>query len=176
MIFISVDPGTSTCGVVIWNIKFKNKKIIINKIDSFTITINRDIYVEVRIKKIYDIMVNIININQPTFLVHESGFLDRFRPMAFGPIYATILNIRQAFRDVYNTKNDDYLFMYSPKLVKSKVSTGEADKFDMFKAVTSINELKPFITGAESEHVIDALAIGYTHILNIRERPEILFL
>lgn len=176
MIFISVDPGTSTCGVVIWNILFKNKKVIIKDINTFTITISRDIYVEERIKIIYDTMVNIIKINNPIFLVHESGFLDRFRPMAFGPIYATILNIRQAFRDVYNTKNDEYLFMYPPKLVKAKVNTGNANKFDMFNAVNSIKELKPFLIGYESEHVIDALAIGYTHILNIRETPEILFL
>jgi len=176
MKFMSIDPGTANCGVVVWDIIFKDKKVIINDIYSFTIVISRDVYVETRIKILYDTMVNIIKINKPIFLVHESGFLDRFRPMAFGPIYATILNIRQAFRDVYKTLDDEYIFMYSPKLVKSKVSSGGADKFDMFEAVTKIKEIKPFLLGSESEHVIDALAIGYTHILNIRETPEILFL
>jgi len=173
MRLISIDPGTTTCGIAIWDIG-DNFNII--DLTSFTLVIDRDIYLETRISMIRDYIFNIIKDVEPFQLIHESGFIDRFRPQAYGPIYAVIYNIREAFKLYFNYSDDERIFMYPPKNVKARLATGTADKSGMLEAVSSIDELKPFITLAETEHAIDAIAIGYTHLLNIREMPELLLL
>ena len=174
MTLISIDPGTSTCGVVLWDIDDNDFSIL--GFDSLTITIDKSIYLETRINTIYKILKKIMVEYRPFQLVHESGFMDKFRPMAYGPIYATIYHVRQTYKELYRLGDDRGIFMYSPKYVKAMVNTGEADKVDMFDAVTNIDEIKPFLSNVESEHVIDAIAIGYTHIVHIRENPELLLL
>jgi len=170
MRLISVDPGTVTCGVAVWDL---NNEFKIDNLYSFTIFVDSDIDLNKRMDRLYNIFNNVFNELQPFQLAHESGFINRFRPQAFGPIYTTIYLIRQAF---INEISNYGLFSYPPKMVKAFVSTGGADKDDMFKAVNNIKEVKPFLTGFETEHEIDAIAIGYTHINNIRMYPEILFI
>jgi len=173
MTLVSIDPGTSTCGVAIWKL---DDNLKIKQLSSFTIIINKDEYLENRLNILYRQVYNVIKFNNPYHLIHETGFIDRFRPQAYGPIYAAIFLIRQAYRDVNQTLVDKGIFGYSPKYVKSVVSTGIASKDDMTLAVTNIKEINKFITGLESEHAIDAIAIGYSHIRNIRETPEMLLL
>lgn len=171
MKMISIDPGTTTCGVAIFfidDITFEIKNIT-----SFTITIDNAIPLEFRLYKLYETLHKIILEVGPMHYVHESSFMNRFRPQAYGPIYAAIFMIRKAFIDYNSTSG---LFTYPPKSIKAVVSTGNADKDDMFKAVSSIQELSKFLTGMESEHAIDAMAIGYVHLLNIRQQPELLFI
>jgi len=173
MRLISIDPGTATCGVAIWDI---DDNFNIMNLTSFTLNIDRNIYLETRISMMRDYLFNIIKDVEPFQLIHESGFIDRFRPQAYGPIYAVIYNIREAFKFYFNYSDDERIFMYPPKSVKARLTSGTADKFSMLEAVSNIDELKPFITLAETEHAIDAIAIGYTHILNIRDMPELLLL
>ena len=168
MRMISVDPGTVTIGVVIWDL---NNDFTIDNFKSFTIYIDPNKDLNVRMQDIYHIFNDVFKEEEPFHLAHESGFINRFRPQAFGPIYTTIYLIRQAF---INTIGVYGMYAYPPKMVKSIVSKGTADKDDMFTAVNSIKELKPFITGIETEHEIDAIAIGYSHLLNIRNYPEVL--
>jgi len=165
---ISVDPGTVTVGVVIWDL---NDDFTIYNFKSYTIYIDSNKSLNVRMESLYHIFKDIFYEEEPFHLAHESGFINRFRPQAFGPIYTTIYLIRQAFIDTVSVYG---MYAYPPKMVKSVVSKGTADKDDMFSAVNSIEELKPFITGIETEHEIDAIAIGYSHLLNIRNYPEVL--
>ena len=170
MRLVSVDPGTVTCGVAVWDI---DDRLAISSLYSFTIYINDKLSLNKRMDKLYYIFKDIFTETKPFQLAHESGFINRFRPQAYGPIYTTIYLVRQAFTEIIG----DYgLFGYPPKTVKASVSKGYADKDDMFTAVNGIEEIKRFITGNESEHEIDAIAIGYTHLKNIREYPEILFI
>jgi len=168
MRMISVDPGTVTVGVVIWDL---NDDFTIYNFKSYTIYIDSNKSLNVRMESLYHIFKDIFYEEEPFHLAHESGFINRFRPQAFGPIYTTIYLIRQAFIDTVSVYG---MYAYPPKMVKSVVSKGTADKDDMFSAVNSIEELKPFITGIETEHEIDAIAIGYSHLLNIRNYPEVL--
>jgi len=168
MVMISIDPGTVTCGVAVWVI---DDKFFIKDLYSFTIYINPDKELNKRMNDLYYIFKDIFNDIEPFHLAHESGFINRFRPQAYGPIYTTIHLIRQAYIE---TMGDYGMFAYPPKMVKSVVSKGTADKDDMLKAVTGIKEVSCFLTKKESEHEIDAIAIGYTHLLNIRNYPEIL--
>ena len=173
MTLVSVDPSTTTWGVATWELD-DNFNII--DIDSYTITIPKDIYIETRINIAYGMLSRHLERVLPYQLVHESGFLDRFRPMAYGPLSAAIFCLRNAFKNLYELNDDVGIFQYPPKTVKASVMKGDADKDDMEIAVNSILELKPFLTGIESEHAIDAIAIGYTHIKNLRMYPELLLL
>jgi len=169
MRMISIDPGTVTCGVATWGIDSSNFKV--KNISTFTITIDTHMPLEFRLSKLYEVLHNLILDIKPHQYVHESAFMNRLRPQAYGPIFAAIMMIRKAYLD-YNSNFG--LFMYPPKSIKSVVSTGDANKNDMLQAVSSIKELSIFLTGEEDEHQIDAMAIGYTHLLNIRSQPEIL--
>jgi len=170
MIMMSIDPGTIHCGVVVWNINDFNLNI--KNIKSFTLHIDDSINVEKRIHLLYDNFKILFLEYQPFQVAHEAAFINRFRPMAYGPIYTSIFSIRKAYIDLFY---DPYrLFSYPPKTVKSFVSTGDANKNDMLKAVTSIKELRHFITGLETEHEIDAIAIGYTHLNIIRKINEVM--
>jgi len=172
MRIISIDPGTMHCGVVVWFINPNN--LSIRDMLSFTIEVNPNLNVEDRIWLLKEKLLDIYIDFNPIHLAHESAFLNRLRPMAYGPIYTTINVIRKSFIDYSGSFNS--IFSYPPKLVKSFVSKGTANKDDMRSAVTNLKELQPFLTGYESEHEIDALAIGYGHILNIRQLNELLLL
>jgi Holliday junction resolvasome RuvABC endonuclease subunit len=165
---VSVDPGTVTCGVAIYDL---DDKFNILSMVSFTIYIDSNTDLDKRMWELYSIFTRLFKDTEPFQLAHESGFINRFRPQAFGPIYTTIYLIRQAFIDTIGTYG---LFAYPPKMVKSVISKGTADKNDMLSAVYDLEEVKPFLTGKETEHEIDAIAIGFTHILNIRTYPEVL--
>ncbi|RLF08142.1 MAG: hypothetical protein DRJ64_01640 [Thermoprotei archaeon] len=168
MRIVSVDPGTITCGVAVWDLD-KNFRIV--ALYSFTIYISNDLELNARMDNLYYIFKDIFKDTEPFHLAHESGFINRFRPQAYGPIYTTIYLIRQAFIEEVSPYG---IFAYPPKMVKAVVSKGTADKNDMYEAVYKIRDVVPFLTGKESEHEIDALAIGYVHILNIRNFPEVL--
>ena len=169
MRMISIDPGTLTCGVAVWDID--DKSFIINNIETFTIAISNDIALEFRLYKLYETLHKLVKDIEPVQYIHESAFMNRFRPQAYGPIYAAIFMIRKAYID-FNPMSG--LFAYPPKSIKSVVSTGNADKNDMFEAVSKLVELSCFLKGHEDEHQIDAMAIGYVHLLNIRAQPELL--
>ena len=172
MIMVSIDPGTIHCGVVIWELD--DNTLNIKNTENFTIEINPNLILEERLWALYDIFYNIFLETNVLHLAHESAFLNRFRPMAYGPIYTSINIIRKSFYDY--SFNFNRIFAYPPKLVKATVAKGTANKNDMLLAVKSINELQPFILDNESEHEIDALAIGYTHLLNLRNFKELLLL
>ena len=172
MIMVSVDPGTIHCGVVIWELDDITLNII--NTQNFTIEIDPNLILEERLWMLYDIFFNIFTETNTLHLAHESAFLNRFRPMAYGPIYTSINIIRKSFYDYsFNFKR---AFAYPPKLVKATIVKGTANKNDMLLAVRTIKELQPFILGNETEHEIDALAIGYTHLLNLRNMNELMLL
>ena len=167
---MGVDPGTMTCGVGF--IDLDERFNIVNSF-SFTIVIDGKIDLNERLDLLYHKLKDIIVYYNPYLLVHESGFINRFRPQAYGPIYTSIYLINRAWIDIKGAHN---IFSYPPKLVKSLVSTGDADKGDMLYAITNNPELNKFLTGRETEHEVDALLIAYSHILNIRATPEVLLL
>ena len=177
MTIVSIDPGTLHCGVAVW--KLDNKTLSIKNIKTFTIEIDNNYDLEDRLtllkKRLTNLWENIDEI--PLHLVHESAFMNRLRPQAYGPIYTTIYIIRKSFLSYYKINNKDRIFAYPPKLVKSFIIKGDANKNDILNGVKKTEELITFIDETkQSEHEIDAIAIGYTHIVNIRNYKEILTL
>lgn len=174
MIIASIDPGPTTCGVAFYTICDNTFQVL--DLISYTVEVNSTVYLENRINIIYNRIKELMYIHRPFQLVHETSFLDRFRPMAVIPLSISIYLLRSIFKDMYGLGDHRGIFGYPPKSIKASMIKGDANKHDMFDAVTTIPELKSFITGLESEHEIDAIAIGYTHIKNFREQPELLLI
>lgn len=66
------------------------------------------------------------------------------------------------------------IFKYPPKYVKSaSIGNGNANKEDMLKGIKKIPELNKHINTL-GEHEIDAIAIAYIALLQIRNNPMIL--
>jgi len=168
MKMISIDPGTRTIGICYWQL---DKNLDIINITSETLIIDDNIVLEQRLNIIYNLFYKIFEIYKPFQVVHEDAFMNRFRPNAYGPIYTTIYLIRNAYINQYGYYG---IFSYPPKSIKAVINTGDANKNDMLMGVKKIEELKRFITDNMSEHEIDAIAIGYTHLLNVRNMVELL--
>jgi len=171
MKMISIDPGTITCGVAVWDID--DNSFLIKHINTFTIILDAHLDLEFRLDILYNVLSNTVKEIKPLHYVHESAFINRFRPQAYGPIFAAIIMIRKAYLD-FNRNTG--LFKYPPKSVKAIMDTGDANKLDMLEAVKRVKELSVFLRGDEDEHQIDAMSIGYVHLLNIRAQPELLLI
>ena len=167
---ISIDPGTSNCGIAFW--KLRGDNLNIKDLKTLTLTIDNNLNVESRIWMLYEYFNNIFRDFKPLQVAHEGSFMNRFRPMAYGPIYTSINVIRHSFLEY--SGNINRIFEYPPKLVKSYIWKGTANKTDMLKGLMKIKELMPYINNNQTEHEIDAMAIGYSHLLNIRYFPELL--
>jgi len=175
--FIGIDPGTNYCGVAIFNI---NDDMTINNLNTILIDLTEPRYsiiennLNYRLERLYEITSEIFQDTLPVWLAIEAGFINRFRPAAYGPIAKSIFAIEKAFMDNTGLRN---ITEYPPSIVKQVVSKhGLANKNDMFLAVSNIEELSKFLIGNESEHEIDAISIGYTQLINFRKYPELLIL
>jgi len=173
---VGIDPGTNYAGYVTFTLDdnfniVHIEPFLINLYDNIptyytTSVFKRLLYLDIIVRdRFYR--------DQPIQLAIEAGFINRFRPQAYGPIANAIYVIENAYRDITCTSS---IFEYPPKTVKAKLSTGNADKHDVYTAVSSIPELSKYLYPNISEHEVDAMAIGYTHILRLREMPELLLM
>ena len=171
MKIIGIDPGTNYCGVAVFTIEnLKITNLYTSLIDSTWI--NSGLFD--RLLNVYNESFKIFTEERPFWLAIEAGFINRFRPAAYGPISKCIFSIEKAFYDATGLKNITEL---PPSIVKKFISqNGLATKGDMLTAVRNITELSCFLSGNESEHEIDAIAIGYTQIKNLLNIPEYLLL
>lgn len=171
MYIIGIDPGTNYCGVAIFKL---NNNIEIENLNTILIDLTKESNSSLfnRLNVLYNRLVYIFNLYIPIYLAVEAGYINRFRPAAYGPIAKAIYTIEKAYYDVTMLYN---ITEYPPSIVKNIISNnGLANKDDIEEAVYNIPDVEPFLTGYESEHEIDAISIGYTKIIEIRKYPEIL--
>lgn len=97
----------------------------------------------------------------PVAVALEAGFINRFRPNAFGPLSRSLMVIEQASIDV---NKDIIIKRYAPKFIKKvSVDKGSSDKNDVLYGVKGIESITVHIDPTVlSEHEVDALAIVYT--------------
>ena len=172
---MGVDPGTNYCGTALFTID-KDFKII--SIECFLVDLTTPKYnmlennLFYRLNKLYSIFTYLFSNNDVLWLASEAGFINRFRPAAYGPIVNSIYTIKKAYKD---TTGLDHITEYPPSIVKKVITNhGGADKGDMFAGISGIKEISKFLTGNESEHEIDAMGMAYTCYLEIKNKPEML--
>jgi len=168
--FFSLDPGTNFTGLSVW---FLDNKFRLLDIETVTVTpLSSEL--KCKIEEITESVFRLVEDYQPVHFVYENPFFNRFRPTAFEPIIR-LTNLW--YIKWYKLRGDKGLFKYPPKTIKAFISSGDNKKGDMLEGVRKIKEITQFVDlDTVTEHVVDSLALGYLHLTNIRDMPELLLL
>jgi Holliday junction resolvasome RuvABC endonuclease subunit len=174
---IAIDPGNNI-GISIYTLKNITFEIV--DIQTFTIILENRIPDYVFDKMFYklqilnSVVMDLAAIHRPLAVGIELPFLNSRFPKAVMQLSQYVSVIEAAF---YNVDPFIKFFKYPPKYIKAVGSgKGNADKNDMLKAVNNNNELNIHVNpNLLSEHEVDAILIGYTAILEIRQFPFCLY-
>jgi len=171
---IGIDPGSNT-GVSIYTLD-ANTNAIVNIETSLYVLGN---YCEEntlfnRVNILNKICNSLYDNYMPVAVGMETAFLNSRFPKAVMQLSQYIAITEYSF---YTKHPFIKIYNYPPKLIKMCIGAGgNAKKDDMTLAVKNIPEIANNINiDSLSEHEIDALAIGYLLIKDIRTFPHILY-
>lgn len=167
---MGIDPGTNT-GVSILTVDISNDYKIINLM-SFTFNLkqlskNSEEFID-RLQELNKLVISLNKDFEPAAIGMEAAFINMKYPKAVTTLtqYTTTIEIALS-----NFDQQVKLYKYPPKLVKQRLGNANADKEDMKENIKKIKELKPFITNEMTEHEIDATAIAYITVEEIKKFP-----
>lgn len=172
---LSTDPGTSTLGYCVTKLQIETLKLIDAyawTVDSTRLAFYKDEIVDVHGEKFARIishkrnLENVLRFYNPLFVVCETPFFNRLRPSAGGPLYELYTTIEQT---VFEWDQYKPLYGIDPKSVKKAIgAAGNAKKPDMLARIKEIDELACVKPDFLDEHSIDAVAVGYSKVLELR--------
>lgn len=165
---LGIDPGNNL-GISIYQLDCENNIINIHTechiLENYICSLTSDLFSS-KLIAIQTIINNLLTIYNPLAVGLESAFMNIRYPKA-------IMNLSQyvAMIDttIINYNSFIKIYKYAPKYIKHKVSTGDANKNDMLTSILKIKEISPFIRSNVTEHEVDAIAIAYVLLTNIRE-------
>lgn len=178
-IILAIDPGTRNTGIAIFECDRYNK---IKSIEAHTIRsdkINGD-YLDDIVISHTERIANIIKVSQtlslylqqykPNLICCESPFYNRLRPSAFAPLVELLF----ALRNISIEFNPLIPFLtYEPLYVKKAISgKAHADKLVVSTAIHNNQEIVNALVNdihQLSEHALDAIAVGWTHLKQLKE-------
>lgn len=176
---VGIDPGNNL-GVSILTIEYKNNNFNIINVDAKTYVLDNyklDITIDKHISRLIylkEIVKDICNTYNPLVVCLESAFMNSRFPKAVITLSQYVTTVELT---IVETNNFIKVFKYAPKFIKSEVCTGDADKKDMKKAISKIKELKNLmVLDSLTEHAIDATAMVYVGLKEIRRYPLLLSL
>lgn len=171
---IGIDPGNNL-GVAIYTINGENNQIV--KITTFKkvldnlneVSGDKTIF---RLTHLQKVIREIVLEYKPVMVGIETAFLNKKYPLAViqlsqytAIIEMTILAINPFIK----------MGKFAPKKIKMYSGLATANKDDMLELINGVVELQPHLNTTNiSEHEIDAIAIGYIVLNQIRENPLIL--
>jgi len=170
---IAIDPGNNL-GVAILTISTMEYNI--TNVNTFTVVLDQ--YVRgigpsalERNTFLTRVCGELYKTYKPTMVVMEAAFMNPRFPLAVMQLSQYTSTISQTF---YNMNPFTKIKSYPPKYIKKYAGGGgKANKLDMLTAVSSIPELsKHIILNRLTEHEIDAVAIGYVALVNLRLHPH----
>lgn len=171
---MGVDPGKNL-GVSILTIE--DTDLTIKNIQTFIYYLDNSIFSSLpmmdKLDKLNKSLESLLYNFRPVAFCFEQAFKHRFANAVIQLSQYTALIEYTAY------KFDPYMLIYKypPKFIKKLFgATGDADKNGMLKRFLSINELKGFYREDMTEHEIDATAIAYITLNNIRSFPYRLLL
>lgn len=175
---ISIDPGTNM-GVAIYTLDSDSGLVVgisthVYSLNNHICTTHKLNNLLLKTQAIERACTSLYNLYKPVAMVVEAAFLNSKFPkavMQLSHFIATIDNTMFRLNPLIK------FFRYPPTYVKMGIGAGgNADKVAMRKQVSSIPEITNFLDVSKvSEHEVDALAIGYVGIMNIRDRPHVLY-
>ncbi len=162
MIILGIDPGTATTGFGLISYNYPSYEVI----DWGLIETKKDSAPEVRLAKIYQEMLSIIEHYKPDILAMEMLFFATNAKTAIkvGQAQGVIMLSASAF--------NKEVIQYAPGTIKKIISgDGRADKIKMQKAVRK--HLGSFVKSEKNkkthfDNAADALAIALCHIFSIK--------
>lgn len=174
----AIDPGTESLGVARFYVEVPELRILSctaqtfrgSKLSMSPWTTEAQSPQFARIEAHYSNLLSYLFAYQPFLVVSEAPFFSRKFPMAFAALVRTVSAVQQAVRDYRSTMS---LHLIDPPTVKNAVgAAGNAGKSDMHDAVLQLPDLNYFgdvPLEHLDEHSIDALAVGYCKIRQLRE-------
>lgn len=171
---VAIDPGTSHIGFAIFTISYQTNDIL--GIEAFTINatdlpkligIEEDLYADrnIRLWRIENVLVDILNQTNPSLVVCEAPFFNRFRPMAYAALVETVQCIRSClFRWNPNILLEIVEPLLVKKTVKSTLTNNKNDVTTALKNIKGLPELLDKSLECYDEHSIDAIAVGYSYL------------
>ena len=176
---VAIDPGNNL-GVAIFTINSVDMSIVNIECKLYVLSDNVDMSNPSRrmvnkLLYIGKICEHINNTYKPLILFTESAFINKRFPMAIMNLAPIMSMVQVGFLQVNpNIK----IVEYPPKYVKKYIGAGGgADKDDMSKYIDINPEIKQHIDSKLiSEHEVDAIAIAYVGLCEIRKYPHILYL
>lgn len=169
---IGIDPGNNL-GVSIYTLD--SITFAIRNITTRTYVLNNLAEDEFGVSRLLALSKLVHDLNsefQPLAVGIESAFMNFRFPKA-------IINLSQyvGLIELEFVKANKYIkvFKYAPKYIKSIIVKGDANKSDMLSGVRAIDEVARHLDfNNVTEHSIDATAIGYVTLTDLRNYPWIL--
>jgi Holliday junction resolvasome RuvABC endonuclease subunit len=180
---VSLDPGSETLGVADFLINVETLEILgcsartfkASKLSLSNTLVENHSALFARTKAHYDNLLSFLRHREPFAVVSEAPFFSKKFPQAFAPLVLILNAIRSAVQDYHSQVQ---LTSIDPPTVKKAVGApGNAGKPEMRTAVLRLKDLN--YNGALpidilDEHAIDAIAVGYCKILQLRQgRPHV---
>lgn len=173
-----IDPGTNTLGFSLIQIDPIDLSILCIKAETFRsdkMLDTNDILISTYGERVAKLMAHKNNLlrlfryYKPIVICCESPFFNRLRPGAYGALMETMFAIKTAAIEY-----DRYIKFntYEPSIVKKSIGANSiGDKLNVLKAMFAIDEIKDTTEiplELLDDHSIDAIAVGYTFLKNIR--------
>ena len=176
---VAIDPGNNL-GITIFTINSIDMSIVNIECKLYVLSDNIDMSIPSRritnkLLYIGRICAYINSVYNPLMLFTESAFINKRFPMAVMNLAPIMSMIQVGFLQV---NPGIKMLQYPPKYVKKYVKAGgNADKDDMARAIGVIPEISKYVDSKLiSEHEVDAIAIAYVGLCDIRKYPHILYL
>lgn len=176
---IGIDPGTNMLGFSVYRLHPETFEILsiipisvnISNKESNTKWTDNVIFRLLRLRRVTKQIIKKYN---PHIVTIESGFINKLRPGAFGPLSKALMVLEGTVKEVDETIK---VFKFPPSIIKKAVNSKmyvnknskTSIKDEMSLAINAIEEVRtlfnPFLY---TEHVVDSVAINYSMLLEIR--------
>lgn len=170
---LSVDPGLNRTGVSCYTLNQDNQILCIQSQTLFNERLSNNVITDeeyypervVKLQRLRKAFQELIITTHPCFVVCESPFYNRFRPMAYGALLEVLSMIQLSILDV----NVNIPFRtVEPLLVKKTVGAGMMKgKLDVKASISNIPVIMSVLRNnldTLDEHAIDSIAVGYTFL------------
>lgn len=174
---ISIDPGTnvgiSIYGIDGYDLSIKSIETYVLPLENF-IPLSTSDKLTAKLGYLQSVIQTLAERYNPLVIAVEEAFLNMKFPLAVIQLSQYLGIILNTFKSYNPTVK---VFKYAPRYIKRLVNAGGgADKDGMMIALLAIPELSTRLNlNHLCEHEIDALAIGYVTLSEIRLYPLVLY-
>lgn len=171
---IGIDPGNNL-GVSVFtldtNLNIKSITTHFRFLEDYPSALTEDKKLA-RLIYLQQLPYHLVNLYNPIAVGMETAFMNSRFPTAVMALSQYVSTIELNF---INANSFIKFFKYPPKYIKKFINTGDANKKDMLAGIKKIKEITDVLDlNNKTEHEIDATAIAYVTLQEIRLYPLVL--